>query len=59
MPIGTITYSEGLRKSTLDLFFATPLITESLLTCKIADSLDHYSDHMPITTTINLATQKA
>ena len=59
VPIGTITYSEGLGKSTIDFFFATPLITESLLTCKIADSLDHHSDHMPITTTISLATQKA
>lgn len=59
VPTGTITYSEGLGKSTIDLFFATPLIAESLLTCKIADNLDHHSDHMPIVTTISLATHKA
>lgn len=59
VPTGTITYSEDLRKSTIDLFFATPLIAENLLTCKIADDLDHHSDHMPIVTTISLATHKA
>ncbi len=32
----------------MDLVFATPLLPESLIYCKIAEVFDHDSDHQPI-----------
>lgn len=59
LPLETITYSKGFGKLTIDLFFATSLIAENFLTCKIVDDFNHNSDHMPILITISLATYKA
>lgn len=59
VPTETITYLEGLGKLTIDLFFATPFIAKSFLTCKIAEDLNYYSNYMLIVITISLAIYKA
>lgn len=46
--VSTATYKESIRESTINLVFATPLLTESLITCSIAGDFDHDSDHQPI-----------
>ena len=48
VPLGTTTYKESTRESTIDLIFATPLLLESLISCGIEDKFDHDSDHKPI-----------
>ena len=48
VPVGTATYKESTGKSTIDLVFATPLLSDSLIYCKIAKDFDHDSDHQPI-----------
>ena len=48
VPLGTATYNESTGESTIDLIFATPLLSESLIQCQIAESFDHDSDHQPI-----------
>ncbi len=46
--VGTTTYKESTGESTIDLIFATPLLSESLISCGIEDIFDHDSDHQPI-----------
>ena len=48
VPVGTTTYKESTGESTIDLIFATPLLSESLIFCGIEDKFDHHSDHQPI-----------
>ena len=48
VPVGTATYKESTGESTIDLVFATPLLSDSLIYCKIAEDFDHDSDHQPI-----------
>ena len=48
VPVGTAIYKKSTRKSDIDLVFATPLLTESLITCNIARDFDYNSDHQPI-----------
>ena len=48
VPVGTTTYKESMGESTIDLIFATPLLSESLISCGIEDKFDHDSDHQPI-----------
>ncbi len=48
IPVGAATYQESSGKSTIDLVFATPLLSESLIYCKIEEEFDHDSDHQPI-----------
>lgn len=48
LPIGTATYKESTGESTIDLVFATPLLTESLITCGITGDFDHDSNQQPI-----------
>lgn len=45
---GTITYKESTGENTIDLVFATGLLSESLISCGIAEQFDHDSDHQPI-----------
>jgi endonuclease/exonuclease/phosphatase family metal-dependent hydrolase len=57
LPPGTPIRQERGQHTTIDLAFATPLIAESLIACGLADQeLDHDSDHLPISTTIGIAT---
>lgn len=48
IPVGTATYKESTGKSTIDLIFATPLLSESIISCNIAGDFNHGSDHQPI-----------
>ena len=48
VPVGTATYKESTGESTIDLIFAMPLLSESLISCDIAGDFDHDSDHQPI-----------
>lgn len=48
VPVGTATYKESTGEGTIDLIFATPLLSESLISCDIAGDFDHDSDHQPI-----------
>ncbi len=46
--VGTATYRESLRESAIDLIFAIPLISESLISCDVAGDFDYDSDHQLI-----------
>lgn len=46
--IGTASYKESNRKSTIDLVFVIFLLIESLITCGIVGDFDYFSDHQPI-----------
>ncbi len=48
IPVWAATYKESSGKSTIDLVFATPLLSESLIYCKIPEKFDNDSDHHPI-----------
>ncbi len=48
VPVETTTYKESTGESTIDLIFATPLLSESFISCGIEDKFDHDSDHKPI-----------
>ncbi len=48
VPVGITIYEESTGESTIDLIFATPLLSESLISCGIEDKFDHDSDHQPI-----------
>ena len=48
VPTKTTTYKESTGESTIDLVFATALLSESLISCGIAEEFDHDSDHQPI-----------
>ncbi len=48
IPVGAAMYKESSGKSTIDLVFATPLLSESLIYCKIAEEFDYDSDHQLI-----------
>ena len=48
VPIGTTTYKKSTEESTIDLVFAIPLLTESLIAYDIAEDFDHDLDHQPI-----------
>ena len=50
------TYAKRNGQSTIDLFFATKQLAESLIKCKIDMQLDKHSDHIPIIIVINLET---
>ena len=52
LPRGTATYTENCS-TTIDLVFATPGVTNSLIHCNVATELDAHSDHQPILTTIH------
>ena len=48
VPVGTATYKESTGESTINLIFATPLLSESIISCDIAEDFDYDSDHQPI-----------
>lgn len=51
---GKITYEEAGNQGTIDLVFAFLLISESLISCKVAKEIDYESDHYSIITRLNL-----
>ena len=46
--VGIATYKESTEESTIDLVFATSLLSDSLIYCKITEDFDHDSDYQPI-----------
>ncbi len=48
VPFCTAIYGEPIGESTIDLIFATPLLSESLISCDVAEDFDHDSDHQLI-----------
>ena len=55
---GTVTWSEWGLKTTIDLIFATPLLTDTMTKCGLYDPLNIHSDHYPIMTTFELGTKQ-
>lgn len=56
LPPGTITRSEKDSHSTIDLSIASLELEDRLLKCDIDRDLDHDSDHLPITTILDIST---
>lgn len=44
----TATYKKSTKESTIDLIFLIALLSEKLITCKIAKKFDHNSDHQAL-----------
>ena len=58
LPRGTITRERGENMpSTLDLVFISNSWIDNLLKCRVAEELDHDSDHYPIETVLDFAIQ--
>jgi ribonuclease HI len=56
LPPGTPTRQERDQHTTIDLVFATPLLADSIITCRLDEELDHDSDHLPVSTVIGMTT---
>lgn len=48
VPVGITTYKESTGKSTIDLIFATPLLSDNIISCDIVGDFDYNLDHQPI-----------
>ncbi|KAG6979043.1 RNA-directed DNA polymerase from mobile element jockey [Fusarium oxysporum f. sp. conglutinans] len=55
---GTITYEERGGRTTIDLCLTTAGLMDRLIQCEIETDMDHDSDHLPITTSLDLNTIK-
>ncbi|RYC78566.1 hypothetical protein BFJ63_vAg18561 [Fusarium oxysporum f. sp. narcissi] len=55
---GTITYEERDGRTTIDLCLTTAGLVDRLIQCEIETDMDHDSDHLPITTSLDLNTVK-
>ena len=49
---GTITRDQNGERTTIDLFFGTPHLTERLVVCEVALECHADSDHLPIRATL-------
>ena len=58
LPPGTVTYEEGRTRSTIDLCYVMTGLTDKVVKCEVDRSLDHDSDHLPISTTLDLTVQQ-
>jgi exonuclease III len=56
-PPGTTTYEEGRSQSTIDLCLVTMRLIEHVIKGEVDRSLDHDSDHLLISTTLDLPVQ--
>jgi endonuclease/exonuclease/phosphatase family metal-dependent hydrolase len=50
---GTITYEEGRSQSTIDLCLVTMGLADRVIKSEVDRNLDHDSDHLPISTTLD------
>ncbi|PQE08856.1 reverse transcriptase protein [Rutstroemia sp. NJR-2017a BBW] len=50
----SITYDDKNAQSCIDLCYGTQDLVDRVIVCKIDPSMDHNSDHLPITTTLDL-----
>lgn len=51
---GTITYEEGLARTTIDLCWMSFGLLDRIITCRVDRNLDHDSDHLPISTVLDI-----
>jgi Endonuclease-reverse transcriptase len=61
LPAGTITYSptgSSRRGTAIDLVWGTDVAENAVIKCQIAENYDHTSDHLPIETTLDFASQQ-
>ena len=54
---GTTTYEEGRSRSTIDLCLVTTGLIDKVIKSEVDRDLDHDSDHLPISTTLDLTVQ--
>ena len=54
LPTGTITYDDKNAQSCIDLCYGTQDLVNRVITCSVDPSMDHNSDHLPITTRLDL-----
>ena len=54
---GTITYEEATRQTTIDLCLVTVGLVDRIVRSEVDRDLDHDSDHLPISTVLNMAVQ--
>ena len=57
LPPGTVTYEEGRAQSTIDLCLVTTGLIDRVVKSEVDRNLDHDSDHLPISTTLDLTVQ--
>lgn len=55
LPVGTITFEEADRRSTIDLSLTTIGLVDRLIRCGVDEEIKHDSDHLPIVTSLDLA----
>ena len=58
LPPGTTTYEEGLARTTIDLCWMSFGLLDRLIQCQVDGILDHDSDHLPISTVLDLRVQQ-
>ncbi|KAH6044453.1 hypothetical protein HBI67_247390 [Parastagonospora nodorum] len=58
LPIGTVTFEEANWRSTIDLCLVTMGLVDRVISSEITRDLDHDSDHLPISTTLDMTTQQ-
>lgn len=54
LPVGATTYEEGNARTTIDLCWMTNGLLDRLVATQVDRSLDHDSDHLPISTILDL-----
>ena len=55
---GTITYKERTAQSTIDLCIVTVGLVDRVIQSQVDQDLDHDSDHLPISTVLDITAQK-
>lgn len=58
LPPGTITHEEGTARTTIDLCLATLGLVDRIIRSQVDRDLDHDSDHLPISTVIDIRIQQ-
>lgn len=58
LPPGIITFQEGAWQSTIDLCMVTTGLVDRVIRSEIDQELDHDSDHLPISTVLDLTVQR-
>ncbi len=58
LPAGTTIYISPLElESTINLMFTSARLTERIQMCDVVEALDHFTDHLPIGTNLDLSLQ--
>jgi ribonuclease HI/exonuclease III len=58
LPPGTITFEEGRVQSAIDLCYVTTGLIDRIIKSEVNRNLDHDSDHLPISTALDLTVQR-